>query len=92
MSNASANRKKMFDVIGQEPLMWLEQAQELKLCADMMWQELQSIAHVSQVLAGIRVKKLALFNGYMLLTGFAFENVIKGLIVAQGISTATGAL
>jgi hypothetical protein len=82
MSDAK-NAEVTFELLGNDPLSWLEEARGLKLSADIIQNELINVLPLSQNLPGIREKKLALVPSYMLLTGFAFENAIKGILVAK---------
>jgi hypothetical protein len=75
--------EKLFELIGQDAQMWLEQAIQLKMSADVILVELEKILPLSQVLPGVRVKKLAYINSFMLLTGMAFENLIKGILIGR---------
>ena len=73
--------EKLFELIGQDSQMWLEQAIQLKMSADVILVELEKVLPLSQVLPGVRVKKLAYIHSFMLLTGLAFENLIKGILI-----------
>src|SRR5687768_311043 len=75
--------EKLFELIGQDAQMWLEQAKQLKMSADVILVELEKILPLSQVLPGVRVKKVAYIHSFMLLTGMAFENLIKGILVGR---------
>jgi len=90
------NRKQMF-VLNAMPSGWQEYADELKDAAEHLWQNKQY---------GIRVTLDMGLNGgtdlrqnntvsrtYILLSGFAIENLLKGLMVAQEPShIASGAI
>ena len=75
--------ESLYVLIGQDAQMWLEQATQLKMSADVILVELEKILPRSQVLPGVRVKKLAYIHSFMLLTGLAFENLIKGILIGR---------
>jgi hypothetical protein len=75
--------EKLFELVGQDAQMWLEQAIQLKISADVILVELEKVLPLSQVLPGVRVKKLAYIHSFMLLTGLAFENLIKGILIGR---------
>jgi hypothetical protein len=75
--------EEMYEIVGQDPLQWFEHANTLKLSADVILQELSRISPQPQVRPGVREKKLAYVRSFMLLTGLAFENLIKGIFIAQ---------
>ena len=75
--------ERLFEIVGQDPQSWLEWANQLKMSADVIWVEFEKILHLSQVLPGVREKKLSYLNSFMLLTGLAFENLIKGILVGR---------
>jgi hypothetical protein len=62
---------------------WLEQAKGLRLSVDVIYAALQEIIPLSQALPGIREKKLAYVQSFMFLTAAAFENLLKGIAVAE---------
>src|SRR5215211_4664223 len=71
----------MYQELGQDPLMWLEQGQFLRLSAKVILDELAKIWTEPQSKAGVRQRKLAWVQGYMMLSAMAIENVIKGIII-----------
>src|SRR4051812_23688138 len=75
--------QKTYDLIQNDPLSWLEEAQGALMSAHVIEAELARILPLSQTLPGIREKKLAFMHSFMLLAGLAFENIIKGIYVAQ---------
>ena len=81
--SAQAQAQEMYEVVGQDALGWLEHAKTLKLSADILLQELIRISPQPQVLPGVRERKLAYVRSFMLLTGLAFENLIKGIFIAR---------
>src|SRR4051794_30701548 len=78
-----------YDTLGRDPLLWLEQAGFLKLSANAILAELKPIYPKPQTLPGVRERKLAFIQSYMLLTGLAFENLIKGILLAKDPSLVT---
>jgi excisionase family DNA binding protein len=80
---AQAQAEEVYEIVGQDALAWLEHAKTLKLSADVILQELIRISPQSQVLPGVRERKLAYVRSFMLLTGLAFENLIKGIFIAR---------
>jgi len=75
--------EEMYAFVGQDALGWLEYATTLKLSADVILQELIRISPQPQVRTGVRERKLAYVRSFMLLTGLAFENLIKGILIAR---------
>ena len=81
--NTKQSTEATYELIGNDAMGWLEQAITLKLSADIILKELLAVLPQSQVVPGIREKKLACIRSFMLLTGLAFENLIKGIFVAR---------
>jgi len=73
----------IYEVIEDDPLSWLEQAEGARLSAEVIRTALTTIMPLSQTIPGVREKKLAYMNSFMLLTGISFENLLKGLAVAK---------
>jgi len=80
---ATAQAEEMYEVVGQDALGWLEYAKTLKLSADLILEALTRDLPQPQVLPGVRERKLAYVRSFMLLTGLAFENLIKGIFIAR---------
>jgi excisionase family DNA binding protein len=80
---AQAQAEKTYEVVGQDALGWREKAKTLKLSADLILQELIRISPQPQVRPEVRERKLAYVHSFMLLTGLAFENLIKGIFIAR---------
>lgn len=53
------------------------------MSADVILIEFNNLRELSQSMPGVRVKKLAYFHSFMLLTGLAFENLIKGILIGR---------
>lgn len=86
---------KQFEIIGKDAQMWLEQANKLKLSADMLRGEWEKFSLVERKNPRLftnpyRIKQNALVEGFMMLTGMAFENLIKGIYVADDDSLVSG--
>jgi hypothetical protein len=64
-------------------LQWFEQAKALKLSAEVILAEFSRISSQSQVQPGVTEKQLGYMRSFMLLTGLAFENLIKGIFIAR---------
>ncbi|MBI2164985.1 MAG: hypothetical protein HYU29_01100 [Chloroflexi bacterium] len=71
--------EEMFALIAKDPFSWLEHAQTMRAAAQPVLQSLLGILHEPQTRPGVRLQKLAYVRGYMLLTGFAFENLLKAI-------------
>jgi hypothetical protein len=70
-----------YELLASDALNWLERAEGLRLSADVIYAAFEEVMPLSQTLPGIREKKLAFIQSYMLLTAIAFENLLKGLAV-----------
>ncbi len=70
-----------YELLASDALNWLERAEGLRLSVDVIYTAFEEVMPVSQSLPGIREKKLAFMQSYMLLTAIAFENLLKGLAV-----------
>lgn len=75
--------EETYTVREADPLSWLEHAGGMRLSADVVYKALVEIAPVSQTVPGIREKKLAYMQSFMLLTALAFENLLKGIAVVD---------
>jgi hypothetical protein len=83
------NAGKLFETIGNDPYCWLEQAKEMKMVADTILPLLQSELSTPPALPGTQQKRLAYLHSYMLLIGLAFENAIKGILIARNPALVT---
>lgn len=72
-----------YKLLGNDALSWLEQATFLKMSADVIWTSLEAALAHPPVNPGVREQQLAFSQSFMMLTGFAFENLVKGIIVAR---------
>src|SRR5689334_7798945 len=75
--------EELFESIGQDSLHWLAQAKGSKMIADTILPLLQQELSVPPAFPGTQQKRLAYVGSYMLLTGLAFENVIKGILIGR---------
>ena len=73
---------RQYEIAGQDAQGWLEQARKLKYSADVIRVAFLAIKERSATIDDVRVKQLAYLDAYMMLTGFAFENLIKGIDIA----------
>jgi hypothetical protein len=72
-----------FAIQSTDPAAWHELARTLTIAAEPIKRRFFEIAHVSQNIEGIRLEQLAYVRAYMLLTGLAFENLIKAIVLAR---------
>lgn len=75
--------KRLFQIIGQDAQTWLEQAKLLKMSAEVIKAEIDNVLPLPQALPGVRERKLAYIQSFMLLNSLAFENLIKGIIIVR---------
>lgn len=81
-----SDAKKTYHLLESDSLCWLEQARGALLSADILYQALREIMPLSQMIPGVREKKLAYMQSFMLLTAVAFENLLKGISVTDSPS------
>jgi hypothetical protein len=79
----NSNEEDIYELLGQNPSSWLEQAELLKMSAMLILEKLIEIRDVGQAQPGIREQKLAFTHSYMMLMGLSFENLIKGVHIAN---------
>jgi hypothetical protein len=72
-----------YQLLESDALSWLDQARGARLSADVIYAALAGIMPLSQTLPGVREKKLAYMQSFMLLTALAFENLLKGISVVD---------
>ena len=75
----------LFEFIRKDTQSWLAQAKQLRLSANVILPEWEKIRRHPQSLPGIREKMLAYSESFMLLTGFAFENLLKGILYGRDL-------
>lgn len=73
----------LFELIGKDAQAWLAQARQHKLAADALLPNLKEALSLPPVLPGVQEKRFAFVHSYMLLMGFAFENLIKGVLIGR---------
>lgn len=77
--------EESYKLIGIDPAAWLEQAFGMKIAADPVLKSLMDICCNPQDQLDVRLKKLAYVRAYMLLMGYAFENLIKAIAAKRGL-------
>jgi hypothetical protein len=80
---SSTHSEELFETIGKDAQSWLEQARELKVVADAILPMLQAALCTPPALPGTQEKRFAFLHSYMLLTGLAFENLTKGILIGR---------
>jgi hypothetical protein len=78
-----SNEEEMYELLGQSPLTWLEQAEFLRMSAVLILDKLREVLLVPQVYPGVREQKVTFADSFMLLMGLSFENLIKGVHIAK---------
>lgn len=78
----------MYSLIGRNAQDWLWAAKRLKMSADLVLKHLLQITNVpyigsSKSILELMQKRLAFIESFMMLTGFAFENLLKGIDIAK---------
>ncbi len=76
-----AESDEQYKLLGQESLQWLEKAQGLRYCAGILKTHLLEVIDAPP--ASRRVETLGVVNSTLLLLGLAFENLIKGVKIAE---------
>ncbi len=79
-SKQKANHE--FQRTGQEPGIWLGEALQLKRAAELVLAELNGVLSVYPH-GRASYEDLSLFKAYMLLSGIAIENLVKGILVCR---------
>lgn len=83
------NAEELFETIGKDSGAWLAQAKQMKIGADTILPTLQNELLIPPAFPGTQTKRLAYIDSYMLLTGLAFENVIKGILIGRDPTLVT---
>jgi hypothetical protein len=78
----------MYSLIGRNAEDWLWAAKRLKMSADLVLKHLLPIINVpyvgsSESMLELMETQLAFIEAFMMLTGFAFENLLKGIDIAK---------
>ncbi len=87
MNNLASDYKNTFSIIATDSFAWLEQAQCLQIASKPILKCLLEIANESQTIDHVRLKKLSFVSTYMLIMGFAFENLLKAIAVSRRLIT-----
>jgi len=75
--------KQAFDLQSTDPQAWYELARILRIAAGPVQHRLFEIHTMPQTREGIRLEKLACVKVVMLLTGLAFENLLKAIALSR---------
>lgn len=75
--------EETYQLLESDPHSWLEQASGARLSADVIYAALREIMPLSSTVPGVRERKLAYMQSFMLLTALAFENLLKGIAVTD---------
>lgn len=82
--DADKKRNTVFPLVGRDPYSWIMRANRLKLSADTL------LPHLIQAMQSRLIedgeKQLAYMESFMMLTGFSFESLIKGIDIAKNPS------
>jgi hypothetical protein len=77
------NAEELFEIISKDPHSWLGQAQEMKIVADLILIALKGELTIPPTYPETQKKRLAYSGSYMLFTGLAFENLLKGIFIGR---------
>jgi hypothetical protein len=75
--------KKQHELIHKDAQSWLEQARLLMIASKAVYGEFEKATLKMRSLPQTQMEMLAFSQAYMLLTGFAFENLFKGILIGQ---------
>jgi len=75
----------IFELLQRDPNAWVEQADALFLSAKLAQNKFMQVREIPAPHLDTRLQQLAFFDSFMMLTAFAFENLIKGLGVTKGM-------
>jgi hypothetical protein len=81
--------KDLFELLASDGQTWLAQANQLKMAADSILPNVVEAFKIPPALPGAQEKRFAFFHSYMLLTGMAFENLIKGILIQRDKTLVT---
>ena len=81
---------ELFEIIGSDAYSWLGQAKRMKMVADTILPLLQAELLIPPAVPGTQQSRLAYLDSYMLLTGLAFENLIKGILIGRNPALVNG--
>lgn len=75
--------ENLFKLIREDAQSWLAQAIQLRLSANVIYPEWEKIRTNPQSGPGVRERMLAYSQSFMFLTGFSFENLLKGILYGR---------
>src|SRR5687767_5965269 len=75
--------EELYELSGKEALIWLEKAEGHRYCAKILKGHLLEMVGGKTPAWTRRVETLGVVSSVLLLLGLAFENLIKGVYVAQ---------
>jgi hypothetical protein len=81
--NNDDQAQEAFAIQSTDPAAWCELARILRIAADPLQRQFFEIAHTPQMVDQIRLQMLAYVKAYMLLTGLAFENLLKAIALSR---------
>ena len=82
-ANLMSDPADTYRIAENDPMLWLENAECLRLSAQLSWDGMQKIMRRSPAEGDIRMRQLAYVHSFMLLTAHAFENLCRGISVAR---------
>ncbi len=80
-----------FELLGKDPLAWLERAEGHRIIADMVRRRLWELTASPEPAHAGRVEELACMRTYMMMMGFAFENLAKAIFITRDHSIVSNA-
>ncbi len=75
--------EETFEIAGKDAQRWLAQARQLRISADIIKRELQNEIPIMSVAPEADERFLALMKSFMMLTGMAIENLMKGVLIGR---------
>jgi hypothetical protein len=79
--------EEIFEGVSRDPQRWLAQANQLRMSAGVIEVELQDVMERIRFEQGLDEPFLAFLKSFMLLSGLAIENLIKGILLVRNPST-----
>ena len=80
---------EIYDLIAYDPAVWRAKAQSLKLSSRLLWDEIIRVRASDLPNSKRNNLIMAYMESYLLLIGFAFENLIKGVFISQASETSS---
>jgi hypothetical protein len=81
---ADAEAQRTYEVLATDPIAWLKKAELLRRAARLSWHALAKLHGKPPAL--VSEERMAYVQSFMLLTAFSFENLIRGIAVANGVT------